>query len=187
MIILNIYVILNTKKYIYEKDSIPEVKKDYAIVPGAGLTKEGKPSCVLSDRLDGAIILFEKGLVDKILVSGDHRGESYSETEAMLQYLVSKNVPEDKILRDNEGFSTFETVLNIIKYHGVRSAYFLSQGFHLPRLIYTARKMKMEAFGLVCDFHKYSKKKHRLWKLREIPSRFKDFFLAIYYICTKKI
>ncbi len=187
MIILNIYVILYTKKYIYEKDCIPDSKKDFAIVPGAGLTKEGNPSCVLSDRLDGAVMLFEKGLVDKILVSGDHRGESYSETEAMLQYLVSKNIPEDKIFRDNEGFSTFETVLNSVKNHGVTNAYFLSQGFHLPRLIYTARKMKVDAYGLKTNFHKYSKKKHRLWELREIPSRFKDFFLAIYYICTKKI
>ena len=187
MIILNIYVILKTKKYIYAKDSVPRKKKEYAVVPGAGLTKDKKPSCVLSDRLDGAIALFEKGLVDKILVSGDHRGDTYSETEAMAEYLKSKGIASDNILMDNYGFSTFETVFNSIKNYNAKSAYYLSQGFHLPRLIYSARKLKCDASGIICDFHKYSKKKHRRWKLREIPSRFKDFFLATYCILAKKI
>ncbi len=187
MIILNIYVILFTKKYILDKATVKDNKKDFAVVLGAGLTKDKKPSLVLSDRLDGAVFLYESNLVDKIIVSGDHKGEEYSETEAMEKYLLEKGIPSDKIFRDNAGFSTFETVFNSKKYFNVESAYFLSQEFHLPRLIYIAKRFKIDALGLKCNFHQYTKNKHRKWKAREFPSRLKDFFLSTYYILTKKI
>ncbi len=187
MIILNIYVILFTKKYILDKTAVKAIKKEFAVVLGAGLTKDKKPSLVLSDRLDGATFLYENNLVDKIIVSGDHKGKEYSETEAMEKYLLEKGIPAEKIFRDNAGFSTFETVLNSKKYFNVQNAYYLSQKFHLPRLIYIARKFKIDALGLKCDFHQYTIKKHRKWKAREFPSRIKDFFLSTYYILTKKI
>ncbi len=187
MIILNIYVILYTKKYIFQKSCLPCQKAEFAIIPGAGLTKDKKPSRVLADRLDGAIFLYKKNLVEKIIISGDHKGNSYSETEAMEKYLVEHNVPKQKIFRDNAGFSTFETVYNSKKKFNVKSAYFLSQAFHLPRLLFTAKRFGINAFGLQCNFHKYSRNKHIKWRMREIPSRLKDFFLATYYILSKKI
>ncbi len=187
MIILNIYVILYTKKYIFSKDSLPCFKAEYAAVPGAGLTKDKKPSLVLSDRLDGAILLFNEGLIDKIIVSGDHKDESYSETEAMEKYLIERCIPKDKIFRDNNGFSTFETVCNTKRIYNPQNVIFVSQAFHLPRLVYTAKRFGINALGFKSNFHNYSVSKHRKWKLREIPSRFKDFFLATYYILSKKI
>ena len=39
-------------------------------------------------------------LIEKIIVSGDHQGSEYSETEAMTEYLVNKGIPRDKIYRD---------------------------------------------------------------------------------------
>lgn len=187
MIILNIYVISRTKKYIFDSQRFPTEKKEFAVIPGAGLTKDKKPSVVLSDRLDGALMLYKKGLVNKILVSGDHRGSHYSETEAMISYLENYGIPEDKIYRDDKGFSTFETVYNCKMEFKINSAYFVSQRFHLPRMISSGRKLKMDALGFSCNFHRYSKYKHTKWKLREIPSRVKDFFLATYYILAKKI
>ena len=160
MIILNIYVILSSKKYILRNDIENNVKAEYAIIPGAGLTRDKKPSRVLSDRLDGALLLYERGLIDKLIVSGDHRGEAYSETEAMEKYLLEHNVPKCKIFRDDAGFSTFETVYNCKKDYNVESAYFLSQAFHLPRLLFIARRLGINALGMECDFHQYNKRKH---------------------------
>ncbi len=185
MIILNIYVILRSKKHIFSKTSVKDTKTEYAVVPGAGLRKDKKPSLVLSDRLDGALFLYEKGLVNKIIVSGDHRGEEYSETEAMEKYLIEKNIPKENIIRDNAGFSTFETVFNCKKSQNPKSVFFVSQAFHLPRMIYTARRFGINAYGMETNFHNYSK--HKKWRIREIPSRVKDFILATYYILSKKI
>ena len=187
MIILNIYVILFSKKYIFQKDSLKNVKTEYAVIPGAGLTKDKKPSRVLSDRLDGALLLYEKGLVEKFIVSGDHKGDSYSETEAMEKYLLEHNVPRDLIFRDDAGFSTFETVYNSKKQFNVESAYFISQSFHLPRLLFISRRFGINAYGFECNFQQYNKRKHAKWRLREIPSRVKDFLWATYYILFKKI
>ncbi len=187
MIILNIYVILKTRKYIFESNFHSLPKKEYVIVPGAGLTKNKKPSRVLSDRLDGAVMLFNSGLAEMIVISGDHKGEEYSETEAMKTYLEEKGIPSCKILRDDKGFSTFETVFGSRKKFNIKSAYFASQAFHLPRLVYIGRKLGIDACGFKCNFHKYSMIKHLKWRLREIPSRVKDVFLSTYCIICKKI
>lgn len=187
MILLNIYIILYTKKYIFKKDTLPSLDSFVAIIPGAGLTKDKKPSKVLADRLEGGILLYKKGIVNKLLISGDHKGEHYSETDSMEKYLIENGIPKENIIRDDKGFSTFETVLNSKKQYYVENAFFVSQAFHLPRLVFIAKRFGMNAFGLECNFHTYSKTKHRKWKAREIPSRVKDFFLSTYYILFKKI
>ncbi len=187
MILLNIYVIFSTKKFIYSKDVLPCRDMELAVVPGAGLKKDKTPSLVLADRLDGSILLYKERLVGKILISGDHKGEDYSETEAMEKYLLEKGIPKCDIIRDNQGFSTFETVLNCKKNQNPLKAYFVSQAFHLPRLIFTARRFGIDALGYECNYHTYTPKKHRKWKAREFPSRIKDFFLSTYYILSKKI
>ncbi len=186
MIILNIYTILSTKKYIFSNKNLPKEKIEYAIILGAGLNKDKTPSRVLQDRLDGGIFLFKQGLIEKIIVSGDHQESGYSETESMEKYLLDEGIPHSAIFRDDFGFSTFETIKNTKNRFKVSSAYFLSQEFHLPRIVKCGRLIGINAYGYKCNFQKYSFRKHMKWRIREVPSRIKDFFLALLYILNEK-
>ena len=54
-----------------------------AIVLGAGLTRDGKATWFLADRLDAAIRLYKLGKVDGLLMSGDNSVTSHDEPAAM--------------------------------------------------------------------------------------------------------
>src|SRR5262249_40879151 len=66
---------------------------DCALVLGAGVDDEGRPSQVLEDRLEQALVLFREHEVDRLLVSGDHRTRSYDEPNAMRTWLEARGVP----------------------------------------------------------------------------------------------
>ncbi len=165
---------------------LPHEKIEYGIIFGAGLNKDKTPSKVLEDRLNGGIFLYKQGLIEKIIVSGDHQEGGYSETISMEKYLISKGIPQSVIFRDDKGFSTFETIRNAKREFNVSSAYFFSQEFHLPRIVKCSRMIGINAYGYKCNFQKYSFRKHLKWRLREVPSRIKDFFLALLYILNEK-
>ena len=102
-------------------------KYDAIVVLGAGLRPDGTPSNMLEDRLKGAIELYKKGVAPKIIVSGDCSGEHYDEVSAMKKFCVDNGVPEADVLRDDKGFSTYETMDNVVR------------GMGYKNIIYTAR------------------------------------------------
>ncbi|HTP09444.1 MAG TPA: hypothetical protein VMP08_14415, partial [Anaerolineae bacterium] len=56
-------------------DNTPNV----AIVFGAGLTPSGEPTAALYDRVATAVDLYQRGLVKKLLLTGDNRVVDYNE------------------------------------------------------------------------------------------------------------
>ncbi|RYZ25973.1 MAG: hypothetical protein EOP01_09620, partial [Propionibacteriaceae bacterium] len=59
-----------------------------ALVLGAQVYPSGTPSPFLAGRLDLAKRLFDAGLVEVLLVSGDNGAREYNEPDAMRRYLV---------------------------------------------------------------------------------------------------
>ena len=64
-----------------------------AIVFGAGLSRSGKPTPILRDRIETAARLYSSGKVEKLLMSGGEWSYARSEPEAMRDYAVSLGVP----------------------------------------------------------------------------------------------
>ena len=78
--------------------------KNVATVPGAP-EYSNATGVRAKDRLDAAITLYEKGLVEHILVSGD-----IDEVPVMLAYLVVNGIPTEDLEGDSYGFDTYETL-----------------------------------------------------------------------------
>ena len=74
-----------------------------AIVLGAGLTEEGRPTPFLEDRLDIARRLYEQGSVDAILVSGDNRTHSYDEPTAIQAAAIPPVLMGKDLARPDDG------------------------------------------------------------------------------------
>ena len=70
-LIINIYVKTTTKKQIVTETEAKKGDIDCIIVLGAGIWGD-KPSPMLEDRLLQAISLYNNGVSDKIIMSGDH-------------------------------------------------------------------------------------------------------------------
>ena len=145
-----------------------------AIVLGARVYTDGTPSPMLADRLAIGVELYKLGKVDKLLLSGDHGTTTYDELNVMLRYCLDRGVPDEDVFTDHAGFDTYDTMYRARDVFKVTDALVVTQGFHLPRAVYIARTLGLDATGVVADIQSYTGE----WRfsLREWPARVKAFF-----------
>jgi SanA protein len=144
-----------------------------AIVLGAKVSADGTPSDMLVDRLETGIKLYKLGKVDKLLLSGDHGQVDYDEVNAMLKYVLARGVPDQDVFTDHAGFDTYDTMYRARDVFQVKTAIVVTQKFHLARAVYLARRLGLQATGVVADIQSYPNE----WRfaLREWPARVKAF------------
>jgi SanA protein len=141
-----------------------------AIVFGAGLHRDGRPTTVLADRVATAATLYTSGKVERLLLSGSGDSQYGNEALAMRQMAVELGVPESAIEIDTQGERTFATCLHARLVYGVRSAPLVTQRYHLPRALAICRGLGIEADGVAADLHRYSARSLTYWQLRELPA-----------------
>ena len=147
------------------EDALP---KQVAIVFGAGLTRSGAPTRVLRDRVETAAQLYFAGNVEKLLMSGDNRFEDYNEPQAMKDYALSLGVPEEAIVLDYAGRRTYDTCYRAREIFQLDQAILVTQGFHLPRALYTCNQLGLDATGVAAQNHYFLKRSRAFWNLREL-------------------
>lgn len=109
---------------------------DVAIVLGNKINEDGTPSPRLKARLDKSVELYQDKRVSEILVSGGFGKEGFWEANEMKKFLITKQIPSEKILVDNYGDDTEKTIKNSIRIMdslGYKSAISVSQYFHQTR------------------------------------------------------
>lgn len=152
-------------------------KYDAIVVLGASVHSDGTPSNMLADRLRGAVELYKRGAAPKIVVSGDCSvEEDYDEVASMKRYCVENGVPASDIITDGKGYSTYETMYNVVKEMGIKSVIVVTQKYHTYRAVYIARKMGAEADGFSSNYREYIFMAQRQRDIREVAARIKDFF-----------
>lgn len=160
--------------------TIEEIEPDTVLIFGAGLRSDGTPSDVLRDRLETGAELFNQGKATHILVSGDNRFENYNEPQVMHDVLVAEyGVPEDYVLIDFAGRRTYDTCIRAKTLWGVDSAILVTQSFHLPRAIWTCRRLGIESIGVSASLHDYMK--DGTYRARETLASYKAF-LDVYVV-----
>lgn len=159
--------------YDCNKEINIDKKYDCILVLGAGVRADGTPSHMLEDRLRGAVALYEAGVSDVLLLSGDNSGEDYDEVSAMVKYCLEHGVPESAIVRDDIGFSTSESVYNTVRTLGYSDIIVVTQEYHLYRAMYMIKRMGADADGFATDYRAYSMQIKR--DVREYVARCKDF------------
>ncbi len=147
---------------------------DCIIVLGAGLKRNGEPSDMLEDRIKTGVEIFNRGCADYILMSGDRSGDDYDEPAAMKAYAERLNVESERILLDNQGFSTFESITRAKELYGFDKVIIITQEYHLYRALYIADRCDIDAVGYSADLRTYRGQIFR--DFREILARVKDFF-----------
>lgn len=172
---INLYVYLKTKDKIINDYS--KLKGyDTVIVLGSRVYKD-KPSIILKDRLDKAIELYKKGYAKTIIMSGAKRKNNYDEAEVMKSYAIDNGVPEDIIIMDHYGYSTYDTIYRAKNTYNISKAIVVSQNYHLFRNIYIANKLDVDYIGVSAEKIKYKDRFYR--EIREVLARNKDFFKSI--------
>jgi len=144
---------------------------DVAIVLGASVVR-GAPSPVLAARADGAVALYLKGKVSKILVTGDSGALTHDEVTPVRKYLLASGIPAEDIFLDHSGFDTYSSMYRARYVFGVRSATVVTQRFHMPRALYIARSLGIAAVGVVAGGSAGGVYEY----VREIPASWKALF-----------
>lgn len=177
ILVINLAVVLGAGNIVEgNKDYSVDKRYDAVVVLGAGLKSDGTPSNMLEDRLKGAIELYQNGIAPKIIVSGDCSGDDYDEVSAMQQYCIENGVAEEDIVRDDNGFSTYETMNNVVREMGYSNIIVVTQKYHVYRSVYLARQMGADADGFSTDYRDYFFFAQRRRDVREFAARIKDFF-----------
>ena len=145
----SLYVERRYADRIRSSDRVPD--EPVALVFGAGLAPNSIPSPLLRQRIDAAIGLYRSGKVKKLLVSGDNAERYHDETHAMKRNAMEQHLPESAIVGDFAGFSTYDSCFRAKAIFGVTRAVLVTQGFHLPRALYIANSLGIDAYGVAAD------------------------------------
>lgn len=177
-IFINVYVKSSTEDMIISAEESLEKDADCILVLGAGVRRDGSPSPMLEDRILTGIDLYNKGVSDRLIMSGDHSTKGYDEVNTMKRYAVEKGIPSEHIFMDHAGISTYDSIYRAKEIFQADKIIIVTQQYHLYRAIYTARALGIEAYGVSADIRVYAGQDLR--EIREKAARVKDFFMAIF-------
>jgi len=175
--LINFYMIWSAGRNILTAEEALSIGPDCVLVLGAQVFPSGRLSDMLEDRVLTAIDLYQKGVTDRILMSGDHKTIYYDEVNKMKAYAVDKGVPADDIFMDHAGFSTYESVYRAQTVFLAKKVVIVTQSYHLYRAVFTARALGLEAYGVASDLREYAGMPYN--HAREFLARIKDFAYAI--------
>ncbi len=174
---LDLLVVISSKKHISEA-APDDFEADCILVLGCGVRPDGNPSAMLKDRLDKALELYFEGAAPKIIMSGDHGKTDYDEVNAMKDYAVEAGVPSEDVFMDHAGFSTYESMYRARDIFKAKNMIVVSQKYHLPRAVYIARALGLDAKGVSAEDIAYYGQTLR-WA-REVAARVKDVFWCVF-------
>ena len=180
---INYYVKYTVMDKIKTIDEIKDV--DTIIVLGAKVYDDGRLSLMLKDRLDKTIEVYNKLDIKKVIVSGDSEDSDYDETSWMKEYLINNGIPEEDIIVDIYGLSTYDSIYRLKNVYGINKSIIITQKYHLYRSIYIANSLGIEAYGIPASGEDYFGQTAR--EIREILARNKDFLTSLFNVKSKYI
>jgi vancomycin permeability regulator SanA len=116
-----------------------------ALILGAEVYADGRPSPALQNRLDVGIELLRSGRVRWLLMSG---GNGTFEIGAMRSYAIARGASPDAILLDAAGERTMASCLQARDSFALRRLLVVSQVEHMARAVYTCRRVGIDADGV---------------------------------------
>jgi vancomycin permeability regulator SanA len=176
-IFINIHVKSSTEDMIISAEESLDKDADCILVLGAGVRRDGSPSPMLEDRILTGIDLYNKGVSDRLIMSGDHSTKGYDEVNTMKRYAVERGIPSEHIFMDHAGISTYDSIYRAKEIFEAEKIIIVTQKYHLYRALYTARSLGIEAHGVSADIRVYAGQDLR--EIREKAAKVKDFFMAI--------
>ena len=125
-----------------------EARPAEAIVVFGTAQYNGVPSPVLAARLDHAIELYRKELAPVIVVTGGSQpGDEFTEATASANYLIERGVPDDDVLREVSGTSSWQSLAAAANFLGERAiseVLLVSDPFHSFRIQAMASELGLE-------------------------------------------
>lgn len=119
-----------------------------AIVVFGTAQYNGVPSPVLAARLDHAVELYRKQLAPVIVVTGGNQpGDQFTEATASANYLIKRGVPDDDVLREVSGTSSWQSLAaaaSFLEDRSINDVLLVSDPFHSLRIRAMASELGLQ-------------------------------------------
>lgn len=150
------------------ESDISSIEADATIVVlGAHIRDDGSPTEILQQRLDAAIVLHQTRHPKQIIVSN-----TADAAFRMRDYLLRHGIPADLIAVDTNAELTSDTCAYLIETQTKDPIVLLSQGYHLPRLLYLCQDVSRSLKGYPVETISTSYDYSFLTKLRVRSGRY---------------
>jgi uncharacterized SAM-binding protein YcdF (DUF218 family) len=110
---------------------------------------DGRPSAVLRARLDHAADLYRRKIAPVVVVTGGKmEGDRFTESQAGANYLHTKGVPDEAILREATGRTSWQSLAasaRFLKERGISDVVLVSDPFHAARIHGIAAELGFDA------------------------------------------
>ena len=127
---------------------------NYIIIHGCSLADGERLTKLLANRVDKAIEIYRKGKGKPIIIPSGGRGsdEKLSEAQAMKNYLLDHQIPEESIVLEEDSKTTWENLVNSKKIidsrPGRKKTALVSSNYHIYRCLRYARDAGLSCTGI---------------------------------------
>jgi vancomycin permeability regulator SanA len=148
--LLVLYVIF-TFAQVWLASRRDEARPVEAIVVLGAAQFNGVPSAILRARLDHAHDLYQRDLAPLIVVTGGNQpGDEFTEATASANYLIGLGVPDENILREVNGTSSWESLAaasGFLKERDITRVLLVSDPFHSYRIEAIAEELGLDGYA----------------------------------------
>jgi uncharacterized SAM-binding protein YcdF (DUF218 family) len=141
---------LITLVQVYQTGRSDETRQVDAIVVMGAAQYDGTPSAQLAARLDHVVTLWDRGVAGVVVVTGGNRpGDRFTEASSSAAYLIERGVPDDAILREDQGTTSYEslqTVAQLLADRGLSTVLVVTDPYHSLRSRLIAEEVGLTAF-----------------------------------------
>ena len=145
--ILVLYLVV-TFAQVWKAARDDQARPAQAIVVFGTAQYNGRPSPVLAARLDHAVELYRRKLAPVIVVTGGGRpGDRVTEATASADYLLRQGVPDEDVLREVSGTSSWQSLAaaaHFLEERSIDDVLLVSDPFHSLRIRAMASELGLE-------------------------------------------
>ncbi len=129
---------------------------DAAVVLGAAVWSNNKPSPIFRGRIEKAFNLYKNNRFDKIQLTGGNAPGEISEAAAARNLLIELGADADDLWIEENTSTTSEQIRfikrDLVKLKGIKKIVIISDDFHLQRVLEMCRFFNVDATGIYSDY-----------------------------------
>jgi SanA protein len=150
-VICNTLVNVNAKGRLYDDVNAVPQNKCGLFLATSPITPQGAHNYFFDNRINATVELFNAGKIEYIIASGGDYTQTQTigcdEPAAIRDSLISRGIPDDRIILDYEGLRTNNSIAKAKKVYGLNSVTLISQKGHNKRGVYLAKYYDIDAVG----------------------------------------
>jgi len=131
-------------------------KSDVAVVLGAAVWSNNKPSEILISRLNKALELLNANFINKIQLTGSNAPGELTEAEVAFNYIKNFNIDTNRILIESKTTSTNEQIQfiksELINKGNYKNIIIISDRYHIPRINEITKFFNLKIICIASDF-----------------------------------